>query len=78
MGMVPSSDDAGPPPPSLPPCDCTGLALQPVLLLPPNQCPLSSMCVAQNCCYENTQNLPFLTLHCTATPTVCMPSPTPQ
>jgi hypothetical protein len=55
----------------LPPCDCTGL-----MLFSGNQCPISSMCVAQNCCYENTLGIGGLM--CDATPTLCTASPTPQ
>jgi hypothetical protein len=76
VGDAGGSDDSGVIN-NLPPCDCTGLQLITLPFMPPNQCPLSNMCVAHNCCFENTQGNPFL-MSCQATPTVCMPSPTPQ
>jgi hypothetical protein len=62
--------------PALPGCDCTGLDPMPIPGVY-DQCPASQLCVAMNCCYENTQGVPFLFM-CTATPTVCSPSSTPQ
>jgi len=53
--------DAGP---ALPDCDCTGLTVG---------CVLSMLCVAKDCCFEDTQGIPILKM-CTATPTLCKPS----
>ncbi len=52
----------------LPPCDCSGL-----VDIFGAKCPLSNACVAQDCCFENTQGNPLLKM-CTATPTVCAQS----
>jgi hypothetical protein len=53
--------------PTLPYCDCSGL-----MDFGGTHCPLSRMCVAHNCCFENTQGIPLL-MSCSATPTLCTP-----
>jgi hypothetical protein len=59
--------------PSLPACDCRGLSS-----FFGNQCPLTSRCIAHNCCEENyEQSVPFI-MYCEPTPTLCNESKTPQ